>query len=42
VALYLGDGSASKGLKCEWATQKDGKLIVGSTGKPRTDDDANK
>jgi len=23
-------------LKIEWATQKDGKLIVGSTGKERT------
>lgn len=40
VALMLGDGSGGKGLKCEWSTQKDGKLIVGSTGKPRTDDDA--
>jgi len=40
VALYLGDGTKSKGLKCEWATQKNGRLVVGSTGKPRTDDDA--
>ena len=40
VALYLGDGSKEKGLKCEWTTLKDGKLIVGSTGKPRTDDDS--
>ena len=40
VALYLGDGAKEKGLKCEWTTLKDGKLIVGSTGKPRTDDDS--
>jgi soluble calcium-activated nucleotidase 1 len=40
VALYLGDGTAAKGLKCEWSTIKDGKLVIGSTGKPRTDDDA--
>ena len=40
VALYLGDGSKEKGLKCEWTSLKDGKLIVGSTGKARTDDDS--
>ncbi len=38
VVLRTGDGTGSKGLKCEWATQKDGQLFVGSTGKPRTDD----
>ena len=31
----------STGLKCEWSTIKDGKLMVGSTGKERTDDDGN-
>lgn len=40
VVMYLGDGAKAKGLKSEWTTQKDGKLIVGSTGKPRTDDDS--
>ncbi|KAJ1489725.1 apyrase-domain-containing protein, partial [Baffinella frigidus] len=28
-------------LKAEWATQKAGKLVIGSTGKERTDDDSN-
>jgi soluble calcium-activated nucleotidase 1 len=31
-----GDGSSSKGFKCEWATVKDGKLWVGSIGKEWT------
>jgi soluble calcium-activated nucleotidase 1 len=41
VILKLGDGSKPKPLKCEWSTQKDGKLWIGSTGKERTDDDGN-
>ena len=34
---------ANSAVPCEveWATQKDGKLFVGSTGKERTDDDGN-
>ena len=35
----MGDGSKNKPLKCEWSTQKDGKMLIGSTGKERTDDD---
>ena len=42
VVCSLGDGSKpGKGLKCEWATMRDGALIVGSTGKERTDEDGN-
>ena len=41
VKLKLGDGKKDKPLKCEWSTQKDGLLYVGSTGKERTDDDGN-
>ena len=41
VRVLLGDGSKNKGLKTEWSTIKDGKLIIGSTGKERTDDDGN-
>jgi soluble calcium-activated nucleotidase 1 len=41
VRFLLGDGKKDKALKVEWATQKDGKLFVGSTGKERTDDDGN-
>ena len=41
VVMLLGDGKKNKGLKCEWSTVKDGELIVGSTGKERTDDDGN-
>lgn len=37
----MGDGTKGKPLKCEWTTQKGGKLVVGSTGKERTDDDGN-
>ena len=33
VRMLLGDGSKDKPLKCEWATERGGKLIVGSTGK---------
>jgi soluble calcium-activated nucleotidase 1 len=40
VVLKLGDGSKDKPLKIEWASQKGGKLVVGSTGKERTDDDS--
>ena len=41
VSISMGDGSNGKPLKCEWTTQKGGKLVVGSTGKERTDDDGN-
>lgn len=41
LVLRMGDGSKDKPLKCEWATAKSGKLVVGSTGKERTDDDGN-
>ena len=41
IVVKLGDGQKDKPLKCEWSTQKDGKLYVGSTGKERTDDDGN-
>ena len=41
VKLLLGDGKKPKPLKCEWSTIKDGKLVIGSTGKERTDDDGN-
>ncbi|GBG26302.1 Soluble calcium-activated nucleotidase 1 [Hondaea fermentalgiana] len=34
--LMEGDGNNAKGQKTEWATVKDGKLIVGSFGKPYT------
>lgn len=40
VSLKLGDGKKDKPLKIEWATQKGGKLVIGSTGKERTDDDS--
>lgn len=39
MKMLMGDGTKDKPLKCEWSTQKDGKLYVGSTGKERTDDD---
>jgi soluble calcium-activated nucleotidase 1 len=40
VVMLRGDGTEKgKGLKCEWATVKDGKMYVGSTGKERTNDD---
>jgi soluble calcium-activated nucleotidase 1 len=40
VVLLRGDGTKKgKGLKCEWAAVKDGKMFVGSTGKERTNDD---
>lgn len=32
-----GDGTVDKGMKLEWATVKDGKLVVGSIGKEFTD-----
>eukprot|EP00931_Biecheleriopsis_adriatica_P047812 TRINITY_DN27594_c0_g1_i1.p1 TRINITY_DN27594_c0_g1~~TRINITY_DN27594_c0_g1_i1.p1 ORF type:complete len:446 (+),score=84.73 TRINITY_DN27594_c0_g1_i1:32-1339(+) len=41
VVCHLGDGKKDKPLKAEWCTQKDGKLLIGSTGKERTDDDGN-
>ena len=41
IKLLLGDGKKPKPLKCEWSTIKGGKLIIGSTGKERTDDDGN-
>ena len=31
--LMAGDGDSTKGQKSEWATEKDGKMIVGSFGK---------
>ena len=39
MSVPMGDGSKAKPLKCEWSTQKDGKMLIGSTGKERTDDD---
>jgi soluble calcium-activated nucleotidase 1 len=41
VVMKLGDGKKDKPLKCEWTTMKGGKMLVGSTGKERTDDDGN-
>ena len=41
MSVPMGDGSKAKPLKCEWSTQKDGKMLIGSTGKERTDDDGN-
>jgi len=41
MAMRMGDGSKNKPLKCEWSTQKGGKMLIGSTGKERTDDDGN-
>lgn len=32
-----GDGTVDKGMKLEWATVKDGKLVLGSIGKEFTD-----
>lgn len=34
--LPQGDGNDAKGLKCEWMTVKDDKLLVGSIGKEWT------
>eukprot|EP01027_Heterolobosea_sp_BB2_P006718 GEZU01010108.1.p1 GENE.GEZU01010108.1~~GEZU01010108.1.p1 ORF type:complete len:352 (+),score=65.67 GEZU01010108.1:162-1217(+) len=31
-----GDGNSPKGFKCEWATEKDGKMYIGSIGKEWT------
>lgn len=39
TVLRMGDGKKDKPLKCEWSSQKGGKLFIGSTGKERTDDD---
>ncbi|XP_067137134.1 soluble calcium-activated nucleotidase 1 isoform X1 [Centruroides vittatus] len=36
VILTDGDGDGAKGFKCEWATVKDQKLIVGGLGKDWT------
>ena len=41
VKLMMGDGKKPKPLKCEWSTMLNGKLVIGSTGKERTDDDGN-
>ena len=41
VSISMGDGTNGKPLKIEWTTQKGGKLVIGSTGKERTDDDGN-
>lgn len=40
VRLKLGDATKDKALKTEWSTQKGGRLVVGSTGKARTDDES--
>ena len=37
--LPEGDGLVDKGMKLEWATIKDGSLVVGSFGKEYTDDE---
>lgn len=42
VVRYIlpeGDGNLDKGMKLEWATEKDGSLVVGSFGKEYTDND---
>ena len=41
LSVPMGDGKKDKPLKIEWTTQKGGKLVIGSTGKERTDDDGN-
>ena len=41
VRLTLDGIKKTKGLKTEWSTIKDGALLIGSTGKERTDDDGN-
>ena len=41
LSVPMGDGTKDKPLKIEWTTQKGGKLVIGSTGKERTDDDGN-
>eukprot|EP00930_Biecheleria_cincta_P002325 TRINITY_DN103336_c0_g1_i1.p1 TRINITY_DN103336_c0_g1~~TRINITY_DN103336_c0_g1_i1.p1 ORF type:complete len:426 (+),score=75.85 TRINITY_DN103336_c0_g1_i1:161-1438(+) len=41
TVLRMGDGKKDKPLKCEWSSQKGGKLYIGSTGKERTDHDGN-
>lgn len=35
--VTAGDGNAAKGMKVEWATEKDGQLWIGSFGKEYTD-----
>ncbi|CAN0441732.1 unnamed protein product, partial [Hapterophycus canaliculatus] len=37
--LPEGDGLVDKGMKLEWATEKDGSLVVGSFGKEFTNDE---
>eukprot|EP00003_Mantamonas_plastica_P027359 TRINITY_DN5855_c0_g1_i1.p1 TRINITY_DN5855_c0_g1~~TRINITY_DN5855_c0_g1_i1.p1 ORF type:complete len:258 (+),score=66.34 TRINITY_DN5855_c0_g1_i1:137-910(+) len=37
--LVAGDGKSNKAFKGEWATVKDGELLIGSTGKEWVDDD---
>lgn len=37
--LMEGEGDTNKGMKCEWATVKDGRLVVGSFGKEFTNSD---
>jgi len=32
VCIPMGDGQKVKPLKVEWATQTNGKLLIGSTG----------
>lgn len=36
-----GDGATDKGLKIEWATVKDGEMVIGSFGKEFTDNAGN-
>jgi soluble calcium-activated nucleotidase 1 len=36
--LAEGDGHVDKGMKIEWATVKDGQLVLGSFGKEYTDE----
>lgn len=37
--LPEGDGLVDKGMKLEWATVKDGSLVLGSMGKEYTDNE---
>jgi nucleoside diphosphate kinase len=37
LSIKTGDGSTDEPLACEWSTQKQGKMLVGSTGIERPD-----
>lgn len=41
VILMDGDGSTTKGFKCEWMTVKDGALFIGGLGKEWTTKEGN-